>query len=586
VSVIRDTPALLQVFFEKDRTSRVRRDRDRDQAIRDGYAAITDDMVRQVPAGVCVDDVRRWAGDADDEEAAEVEPFGFAWGMDPPFIPGSCVDFDPRKENARDLRNKWVGAERAPCDGFEISCASATGAAKGVCGRWNTFSAEYLQQVRQLRTDAFNEHSPSGRSDTHTDVKSPSEVAADAANGWFVELTKSIARGAATLLGEAMTWWTRTDRSEMLQGPAISNIHSLLWYVGLVVLVGSVVWQGILLMYRRKPDPLINTGLGLLSFIGWSTLGTTAAVLLYQAGNALSSQVLDTTINRFADKIGSALDANVAVAVAAMFLLSIVLFFVAVIQWVLGFFRMGALVIVLALLPTAAAGQINEATKPWLRKVISWALSLILYQPIAAVVFAIGFVLLGDGDDVGTVLTGMAVLVLAVLCMPVMLRFFDWGGARFTSGGSGGGGSMALGALASVASGSGAVGFSRYMDHNGPGSRGGQDRGAVSVSPAHAGDGPGTNPEAPGDAPSDGGTPPGVPSGVPGGSEPAGAQPAVEATASHPHAASNVPSADGGQAVSPPGAGDGPANSGADRVGARDNPSGPSGAPTDGGARR
>jgi hypothetical protein len=489
IGVLQDTPDLLRVFHEKDRTSSVRQDRDRDQALRGGYATITTEMVRDVPAGVCVADVKRWGG-----HQQSMKPFGFAWGVDPPWTPGACVDFNPRTEKAADFRNKWVGAERAPCDGFTISCTMATGAGKTACARWNAFSAAYLKKVDHLRRDAFNTYPPTGNADTDTEVKSPGEVAADAANSWFGELAKSIAKGAATLLAEAMTFWTRSDRSEMLRGPAITQVQGLLRYVGLVLLVGSVIWQGILMLYRRKPDPLISTGLGLLSFVGWSSLGGTAAVLLYEAGNALSGQVLDAAIDRFSDRMATAMQAQVAVSVAVVFLLAIVMFFLACIQWILGFFRMGALVIVLALLPTAAAGQINEATKPWLRKVLSWALSLILYQPIAAVIFSIGFVLLGQGDDIGTILTGVAVLVLAVLSMPTMLRFFDWGGARFTSGG-GGGGSMALGALASVASG-GAVGFSRYMDHNGPGSHtgdgngGGDDHGALPVTPAHTGDGP------------------------------------------------------------------------------------------------
>lgn len=302
----------------------------------------------------------------------------------------------------------------------------------------------------------------------------------------------AIAKGAATLLGEAMTFWTKSDRSSMLESPAIKSIQDLLWYVGVVMLIGSVMWQGIMLLYKRKPDPLVSTGMGLLSFVGWSTLGGTAAVLLYEAGLALSEQVLDEAINKFSSTMANAMQGNVAASVAVVFFLAIILFFLACIQWILGFFRMGALVVLLALIPTAAAGQINESTKPWLRKLLSWSLSLILYQPIAAVIFAIGFVLIGDGADIATILTGMAVLCLAVLSMPTMLRFFDWGGQKFTASGGGGGGAMAAGAAASLLGGGGAMAFSRYMDQSGPGGRGGSEpnSGALPVASANTGDGP------------------------------------------------------------------------------------------------
>ncbi|WP_158075790.1 hypothetical protein [Amycolatopsis coloradensis] len=315
-------------------------------------------------------------------------------------------------------------------------------------------------------------------------------------NNWFVELTLSIAKGAAQLMAEAMTYWTRSDRSSMLQSPAIEEIQGLLMYVGIILLVGSVVWQGIILTYKRKAEPLVNVGTGLMSFVVWSTLGTTAAVLLYEGGLALSGQILNVSIDKFSNTMAVAMQANVAGSVASIFFLSQIMFFLSAIQWILGFFRMGGLVIVLALIPTAAAGQINEATKPWLRKLLSWALSLILYQPIAAVIYSIGFVLIGDGQDIGTILTGMAVLALAVIAMPVMLRFFDWGGQRFTTGGGGGGGAMAAGAAASMLGGGGASAFSKFMDRSGPAGNSGtgkQGAGAPPVTPANNGNGPNQN---------------------------------------------------------------------------------------------
>ena len=248
-----------------------------------------------------------------------------------------------------------------------------------------------------------------------------------------------------------------------------------------------------MIMYRRKVDPLVNTGMGLVSFVGWSTLGGAAAVLLNEGGMALASQVLDTSIKDFAQAMGDSLVGQVTVMTGAIFFLSIIVFFLACIQWVLGFFRMGALVILLALLPTAAAGQLNESTKPWLRKILSWCLALILYQPIAAIVFAIGLRLIGDAEGLSTVLVGMSVIALAVISMPTMLRFFDWGGQKLVNTGGGGGGAMALGAAAQLGGG-GPAGFGRHMDHNGPAATGRGARtagtGAMPVTAAHAGDGP------------------------------------------------------------------------------------------------
>jgi hypothetical protein len=323
---------------------------------------------------------------------------------------------------------------------------------------------------------------------------------------WFSDLATKIAKGATDLMVQAMTWWTQSDRTSMLQSPAINDVRGMLMYVGIVLLTASVMWQGIVMVIKRKPDPLVNTTMGLLSFVGWTALGTTLAVMINEAGIELSSQILNASIDKFSQTIGAALLAALATSPAIVLFLALILFFLAAIQWVLGFFRFGALVILLALLPTAAAGQINEATKPWLRKVLSWCLTLLLYQPIGAVIYSIGFLLIGNGQDIGTILTGMAVLAMAVVAMPTMLRFFHWGGQQLVSGG-GGGGAAAMGAAASMFGGSGAAGFAKSMESTGPAGKGNADNsGAMTVAPANQGDGPG-GPKAPGQQPAKTGDP-------------------------------------------------------------------------------
>lgn len=486
--------------------------------IREGakhYPALAQDMIPTVPAGYCVTDVKRWTG-----ENLAFKPFGFEWGTTNHHVGlgHGCVWHPDTDDKEEDYYNKWFGAERAPCYGFFVDCEGATAEERPRCDAWNAFSDNYGRRANEDCWLPAAKKFPGvvRNPETDTKIKSPGEIVGDVALGWFSDLTKAIAEGSAKLLAEAMTFWTKTDRSSMLRSPAIADVQGMLRWVGLVVLIGSLIWQGIMLMVRRKPDPLVSAGMGVLSFAGWSTLGTTAALLLYEGGNALATQVLNQAIDKFSETIGTAMQANIVPAVAVVFFLAIIMFFLAVIQWILGFFRMGALVILLALIPTAAAGQINEATKPWLRKVLSWALSLILYQPIAAVVFAIGFVLIGDGQDLGTILTGMAVLCLAVISMPTMLRFFDWGGQRFVSAG-GGGGAMAAGAAASVLAGGGARAFGGYMDRSGPGGRGGTQpsSGAVPVASANRGQGPGGGPGQGGQRPGAG--PNGSPGRVPGG---------------------------------------------------------------------
>jgi hypothetical protein len=340
-----------------------------------------------------------------------------------------------------------------------------------------------------MRGRAIDQFPASGAADTQWRPRSPDEILREIAGNWFQELTYSISEGATAAVAEAMTFWTRADHSAMLTSPAIGEVQAMLRYVGIVLLVGSMMWQGLLMMYRRKFDPLVSTGMGLLSFVGWSTLGGTVAVLLNEAGVALASQVLDESINEFSKTMNEAMLAGLLVNPGAVFLLGQVVFFLGCVQWVLGFFQAGALMILLAMVPVAASGQLNEATKPWLRKVLSWGLSLIAYKPVAACIYAMGFTFMSKGRDLSTLLMGVAILVLAIVCLPALMRFFDWGGQRFVSGGSGGGGAMAAGAAASMLGGAGIGGVGRMMEQTGPAASD-PAIGATDVAAAHHGDGP------------------------------------------------------------------------------------------------
>lgn len=320
-SVIRDTPYLL-AFFQASSfgTGAAPEGRPRYEAIIGGYRSLAVDLQSTVPAGYCVDDLRRWAG-----SDPEMKPFGFPWGVttgDGHQTGYYCTDRDPNATTESE-RNRWFGAERAMCDGFYVSCINAQEVEKNRCEAWNAFSDNYVRQVERLRAKALNDHPAQGQADTHTELKSPGELLEDVAGGWFEELTMDLASAAANMMAEAMTFWITADQTSLMTTPAIAKVQDLLRYIGIMLLVGGMMWQGILMMYRRKLDPLVSTGMGLLSFVAWSTIGGTVAVLLDNAGAALADQVLDENINQFSATMGRALQGSVVAAPGAIFLLSI-----------------------------------------------------------------------------------------------------------------------------------------------------------------------------------------------------------------------------------------------------------------------
>ena len=120
------------------------------------------------------------------------------------------------------------------------------------------------------------------------------------------------------------------------------------------------------------------------------------------------------------------------------------------VQAVLMLFRQAALVILAGVLPLAAAGSLAPLTRPWIRKITSWMLALICYKPAAAAVYATAFTMIGSGKSPRTVLMGFVMLLLSVLTLPALMKFFTWTTGAVASSGGGGQllGAAAVGAIA------------------------------------------------------------------------------------------------------------------------------------------
>ena len=105
----------------------------------------------------------------------------------------------------------------------------------------------------------------------------------------------------------------------------------------------------------------------------------------------------------------------------------IVIFIVSLIQLVLMIVRGGMLVILAGLLPTSAAFTSTQLGRQWFRRSVSWLAAFILYKPAAAIIYATAFELtgqkaFGSGGPVDVV-TGLMLMVLAVLALPALMKF-------------------------------------------------------------------------------------------------------------------------------------------------------------------
>ena len=267
----------------------------------------------------------------------------------------------------------------------------------------------------------------------------------------FQSLVAEIARGTGEFVVSATTWWVSTPSVDPLD-PAVGHAQTMLQPLSLVILVGSVLAQSIRMMISRKGDPLVQVLLGLVRYAVTAGLGLTVLHAALSAGDALATGILNDAPAKFARLLQAMLLAN-PTNLWGVLLLSNIATVLAVVQWLLMELRQAGLLVLAAMLPLAASGSLNRATRAWLDRLIGWLLAIVAYKPAAAFVYYLGFSYLspraGAPGELGTILSGVLILGLAVVAMPILLKFFSWSGTQI--GGSGGSGSGALAAAGAVA---------------------------------------------------------------------------------------------------------------------------------------
>ena len=136
--------------------------------------------------------------------------------------------------------------------------------------------------------------------------------------------------------------------------------------------------------------------------------------------------------------------------------------FVGTIQAVLMLFRQAALLVSGRSSAAAAAGTLAAGTRAWFRRVTGWMLALIFYKPAAAAVYATAFTLIGSRPSPRTKLMGFAMVILSLVALPALMKFFTWTVGTVEASSAGGGflstvlsGAVAIGAVRGAAGGLG-----------------------------------------------------------------------------------------------------------------------------------
>ncbi|MHB9004716.1 MAG: hypothetical protein ACYC6C_11755, partial [Coriobacteriia bacterium] len=263
-------------------------------------------------------------------------------------------------------------------------------------------------------------------------------------------------------------------------GGAVAFLQGSLWWIMLAVAVGATIVGAVRMAVTMRAEPGKDVFFGLVRLIIVAGAGVGIVALLVQAADAFSVWIIDraTDCNLaagdstcFGRNISNLLVLTTSGGPAGtpglgallVIILGVIAIIVAVAQIVLMLARGGMLVVLTGILPlSAAAAMSGESGKGWFNKNVAWLIAFILYKPAAAIIYAAAFQLAGtdvfkdDGTGLISVITGLMMMILALVALPALMRFVTpMVGAM---AGGAGGGMLAAAGVAAVPSGAAQVG--------------------------------------------------------------------------------------------------------------------------------
>jgi hypothetical protein len=280
------------------------------------------------------------------------------------------------------------------------------------------------------------------------------------------------------------------------------------WYIVLTLAVASVIITGIRIAWTQRSEPIRELLRSVLTLIMVSTMGLTVIQLAVAAGDAFSIWVLNNatdcsvatdtgTSSCFGTNVAGmiALSSTSPIGTIGILILALIAILMTFVQVALMVVRSAMLVLLAGVLPLTASFTNTPTGNQWFRKSLGWLIAFIVYKPAAALIYAAAFKLVGTDlfskDDGGlwSIMTGMALMIIALIALPALMRFIA---PMVSAAGGGAAGGAMVGALAAVGgqAASGAIkklGSSANRSTNEGGGEGGKATGASNATGGRGG---------------------------------------------------------------------------------------------------
>lgn len=299
-----------------------------------------------------------------------------------------------------------------------------------------------------------------------------SEAASEASENIIAQWAFNIIQDVSSTLLKVGTVWIGVG-TPSLEGAdsAVGFIHSTTRLLVLALAIGSFMVAGIHLALSKRGEGAMNVLHALLALALVSSVSVGAGQLLVEASDEFSTWVIGLVIDgdagQFGVKILNVTGINGGLGLTVLIVGGLGALVANLVQIGMMFIRSSMLILLVGIMPVAAGAFSTKWGRAWLSKIIAWFFAFLMFKPAASIIYAVAIKLVqgeswsvGDGDELTRFITGVIMMVLAVLSLPALIAFMVPATEALSSGGSGAGAGagavLATGAM-TVARGAGAA---------------------------------------------------------------------------------------------------------------------------------
>jgi len=276
-------------------------------------------------------------------------------------------------------------------------------------------------------------------------------------------IAQSFKDGAEWAIKNLTTAWLNAPSPDVNSSISVTGwIQSHLGYFVAATMVFSVLAAAYRMATTGKFEHGRDLGESLTRVLLVSVLAGTLTTLCVEVGEAFSTWILDKAQVDFSTTVVIAAVQSPGVII----LLAIIVIIAQVIQLGLMLIRNAMIVILVGVLPLAAAAGNTQVGRQWWQKSFAWLLAFVLYKPVAALIYAASFKMASKDQDLATQLSGIFMMLLAIFALPALMRFMVPATAAMSGGNAGAmAGAMVGAALATgaVLATGGAAGAARWI---------------------------------------------------------------------------------------------------------------------------